>query len=412
MCYNDLISKKQMLFKNLLNELPMIRLFYLIGQHNTDRYKKTFSTFQLFKSLLLMQILWTDSIREFETSVKTKRIALKEQSPYFALNLDGFNRSTFSYTNTHCDSFIFKEFFYECLHYFESKSYWKQFQSTLNIPLFALDSSTISLPLKLCNWATYKETKWWIKVHALLRDGYIPEYIEITEANVADVTIWRQILKTKIPQNSCAVFDLWYVDYRLYADLSDKNVFFVSRAKDNMKYEIIDTWQINNMYENWVINYEQDIRCYYKNTQHCTKSIPLRIINATVLIEWKPKKFNFITNNFDLTPEEVAECYRLRWRIELFFKFIKQNLVIKSFVWNNRNAVENQIRVASIFYLFISYLHFLCKSAEKRIRFIQSIKACVFNPLSILDILWISEYSNYKPPGFSVWSMWRQLSLF
>lgn len=395
------LQKCEMLFKNILKELPMPRLSYLIGQHHSDRYKKTFCTFSLFKTLLLSQILEYKSIREIETSIITKKLSLSNNNPFVSLNISSLKRSTFSYSNSHCDSTIFKEFFYSCLNYFESKSYWKWFKRTLDIPLFALDSSTISLPFKLCWWAKYKTTKWWIKLHTLLANWYIPEYVKITEANISDIAAGRDILKSHIPPNSCAVFDLGYVDYKLYAELTKKKIFFVSRAKSNMVYDVVSTTQINNVYENGIINFEQEILCLLKWRNNRICRIPLRAVNATIIWEDWPEKFTFVTNNFELTPEEVAECYRLRWRVELFFKFIKQNLIIKSFLWNSRNAVENQIRTALIYYLFICYLKFKCNAKEERTILMYSIKAGIFDDLTILDILGYSENILYKPPSDS-----------
>lgn len=212
--------------------------------------------------------------------------------------------------------------------------------------IFALDSTTIDLCLDVFWWATFRSTKAAIKIHTLLDcKTSIPEFVFISQGNVHDVNVLD-----KIPINEGAYYamDKAYVDFgRLFA-IHEKKAFFVVRAKENLQFCRIKSMPINKKM-NVICDQEIMLKGFYSSNNYPQSLRRIKYYDSDF-----DRTFIFLTNNKKLKPQTIAQLYKTRWNVELFFKWIKQHLKIKSFWGQNENAVRSQIWVAISTYVIVA----------------------------------------------------------
>jgi IS4 transposase len=217
-----------------------------------------------------------------------------------------------------------------------------------------MDATTIDLCLSIFPWATFRTAKSGIKLHvAMNHKGNLPEFITLTNAKNHEVNEGRSV---EFPKGSIVAIDRGYTDYAWYKTLSDKGSFFVARLNSNTTVRVLERKKVKRRSG---LTSDQTIEFTGAVTRkRCP--IPLRRIGfrdpETV------KRYVFLTNNFALAASTIAAIYKARWQIELFFKWIKQNLKIKSFIGTSKNAVLTQIWIALCTYLLIAFLNFQSKS--------------------------------------------------
>jgi len=233
-------------------------------------------------------------------------------------------------------------------------------------PLYSLDASTIVLCLSVFPWAGFRTTKGAVKLHVgLNHEGYLPEFVTITEGKCHDVTVGRTL---DFPKGSIIAIDKAYNDYAWYNQLTDNEIFFVTRLKTNAKYHAVSRRSVLK-----VKGLTSDQTIEFTGTLTAKKcSAQLRRIGYRDAETGK--HYVFLTNNFKLSAKTIADIYKARWQVELFFKWIKQNLKIKSFVGTSKNAVMTQIWIALCVYLLLAFLKFqskLNKSMQQIIRILQ-----------------------------------------
>jgi len=225
--------------------------------------------------------------------------------------------------------------------------------------VYAFDSSTISLCLKLCPWATFRKNKGGVKMHTLLDlRCNLPVFMRLTEASTHDVKILDDLY---IEPGAIYVIDKGYLDFsRLYKLIHENRAFFVTRAKDNMQYIVEDSSPVD--IESGVISDERILLTGYFSGKYYPEAFRMITYEdyATDVV------YRFITNNTTLDPLTISELYRERWQVELFFKWIKQHLKINSFYGTSQNAVFCQIWIALCMYLIIAI-------AKKRWKIEQSL---------------------------------------
>jgi putative transposase len=235
-----------------------------------------------------------------------------------------------------------------------------------NNPLYSLDASTIDLCLSVFPWADFRTTKGAVKLHVgLNHDGYLPEFATITEGKSHDVTVGRTL---EFPKGSIVAMDKAYNDYSWYKRLTDKGIFFVTRLKSNAKIRIVDRRAV---LKGKGVTCDQTIE--FTGAQTALKC-PIQLRRIGYRDSETGKHYVFLTNHFNLAAKTIADIYKARWQVELFFKWIKQNLKIKSFVGTSKNAVMTQIWVALCVYLVIAFIKFqskLTKSMQQILRLLQ-----------------------------------------
>lgn len=233
-------------------------------------------------------------------------------------------------------------------------------------PLYSLDASTIDLCLSAFPWADFRTTKGAVKLHVGLNHaGHLPEFVTITEGKKHDVTVDRMF---NFPKGSVVAIDKAYNDYAWYKPLTDKEVSFVTRLKSNAKYRVVERRSVLK---------SKGLTCDRTIAFTCplvSKKCPVQLRRIGYIDAATGKHYVFLTNNFEVSARTIADIYKARWQVELFFKWIKQNLKIKSFVSTSKNAVMTQIWIAMCVYLLIAFLTFrsaLTKSMQQILRRLQ-----------------------------------------
>ena len=252
-----------------------------------------------------------------------------------------------SYQNKHRDHSIFKSYYFSLLESLGQQAGFKQVKFRIKTKIFLLDSTTISLCLSLFDWAKYKTAKGAVKLHTLLDyDGNLPVYVNITDGKTADN---KGAYDVPLHKGSVIVADRFYNDFSLL-NVWDSNQFsFVTRHKENLQYTVIKE---NILPENRNKNILIDEMIELK-TPKSKKAYPEKLRRVAVWDEKNEQTIEIITNQMSWTANTISELYKSRWQIEIFFREIKQNLHIKSFIGTTQNAVMIQIWTALITILIL-----------------------------------------------------------
>jgi len=363
------------IFNQLLDFLPKNKFQSFIGQHKADRYVKRFTCWQQLLTLIYAQATGKDSLREIETGL------LAHNNKWYHLGLDSVTRSNLSYSNNKRPYQIYESLFYEllkqCREFCPAKN-----RFSFDNPLYSIDATVISLCLSVFPWAKYRKTKGALKLHVLLNNRTaIPEFTVVTEGSVHEINIARDS-SYPLPAGSILVFDKAYIDYKWFNRINENKMFFVSRTKTNTNYFVIKK---NEVTEEGVISDEIIGLGGDKGMDEYTEN--LRLI--TYYDKEQDKIYTFFTNNFDLSAKTIADIYKDRWQIEIFFKWIKQNLKIKSFLGTSKNAVLTQIWVAMIYYLLLCYIKFKTNLKLSLLEFSRIIKELFMERMPLISALGI-----------------------
>jgi len=251
--------------------------------------------------------------------------------------------------------------------------------------LYSLDASVIDLSLGAFPWASFRRTKSAIKIHTLLDHcGYLPAFVSITDGKKHELKVAASL---KLAKGSIVTEDRAYTDYGWFAQLQQNGVSFVTRQKTNAVYKVIHRSPVNKKQG---LCSDQTIMLAGTKGHLCP--YPLRRIGYR---DPKTKKhYVFLTNNFELSAKTIADIYKERWQIEIFFRWIKQNLKIKAFIGNSRNAVMTQIYVALIAYLLLCMFKFLSKVPASLQNLFRVIQLNLFRKCSLEEL--------FKPPPKAV----------
>jgi len=317
----------------------------LANQHHSGQKLRKTSRWTQFVALSLGQLSQRISLRDIVSnlSAQTKKLYHLGCEPIARSSLARLNEKQ-PYTLYEA---IFGKLFGQC------KSYAPKHRFRFKNPLLSMDASTIDLCLSAFPWASFRRAKGGIKLHVGLdHNGYLPSFVQVTEADTHEVNVARAMNFTK---GSIVVFDRGYIDYKWYKQLENKGVFFVTRQKSNARYSVVDRRSVNKRQG---LRSDQTIRLtgFYQK-KDC--DIPLRRISYRD--PETGKRYIYLTNNFQLSAKTIADIYKERWQIELFFKWVKQNLKIKTFLGTTKNAVLTQIWIAMIIYLMLAYIKFSSK---------------------------------------------------
>lgn len=338
------------------------------------KYRK-FSRWNQFSAMLFAQLSGSVSIRAIAEQFRFQARRL------YHLGLKCVKRSTLSDANQKRSSDFFQAVFEH--QYAKVRQLAPNNKFRFKNPLYSLDSSTIDLCLSLFPWASFRRTKSGIKLHTILdHNGYIPAFVQITEADKSDIKVARML---NLPPNSIVVMDRGYVDYEWFQELTNSRIFFVTRLKSNARYRVIKrhaAMKVKGITSDQIIE--------LTGAKFKDKCIRLRRIGYSD--PETGKHYYFLTNHFRLSAKTIADIYKDRWQVELFFKWIKQNLKIKSFLGNSKNAVMTQIWIALIAMLLLAYLKFKAKLESSLSRILLLIRLNLFEKRSVWTL-----YEKYKP---------------
>ena len=287
------------------------------------------------------------------------------------------SRNTLANANLKRDWKIYAEFAQELIRIARPLYAKEDLGLELHNTVYALDASTIDLCLSVFPWALFRSTKSGIKLHTLLDiRGNIPEFLHISDAKMSDV----KVLDILVPQlGAFYVMDRGYLDFsRLYA-LNTAGSFFVIRTKSNTKYR--------RQYSR-PVDKSKGLRC--DQTIVLTgskKQYPQSIRRIKYLDKDNGKTFNFLTNNFNIPPMIVADLYKYRWQVELFFKWIKQHLRIKSFFGTSENAVKTQIWIAVSVYVLVAIIKKRLNIQADLYTIFQALSLTLFEKIPLIQLL-------------------------
>ena len=345
-------------FTQILKLIPRHEFEQLAKQHHSGRSFRTASRWGQFVAMSMAQLTGRDSLRDIVDNLGAQTHRL------YHLGSSMLSRTSLARINEDKPFTLYQAVFNNLLGRCLVQPRGHTFR--FNNPLYALDSTTIDLCLSMFPWADFRKTKGAVKLHVGLNHaGYLPEFNCITDGKTADIEVARSLQFNK---GSIVAIDRAYTDYSWYNTLNEKGIYFVSRQKSNAKYRVVVRQRAPKKQG---ITSDQliELTGFYAKQSYG---------NSLRRIGYRDpetgKHYVFITNQMVLSAKTIADIYKSRWQVELFFKYIKQNLKIKSFVGTSKNAVLTQIWIALCVYLMVSYLRVangLIKSIQQIIRILQ-----------------------------------------
>ncbi len=313
-----------------------------VAKYPMPRTSKGFFARDQFLTMAFAQLTYRSSLRDVEA-------CLAGNPNLYSMGIRGNpTRTNIAYANTHRSWRVYEDFAQLLI-----KKVRPLYQSDaspvgLDEMVYAFDSSTIDLCLTLFPWATFRKTKSAVKLHTMIDlRGSIPVFISITDGNVHDVNALDELV---VEPGSIYALDRGYVDFARLYRLHMDGGYFVTRAKKNMAFSVKDSRPVD---KTTGLKCDQTIKL---KTKKAKKNYPKVLRRVSYVDPKSAKRLVFLTNNFHLPAIKITEIYKGRWRIELFFKWIKQNLRIKTFYGNSENAVKTQIWIAISTYLMVASL--------------------------------------------------------
>jgi hypothetical protein len=334
------------MFSQILKLVPRLEFEKLVKDTGAERAAKGLSSWSQFVAMMFCQLGRAHSLREIEGGLKSCEGKLAH------LGIEAPARSSLSYANGHRPWQLFEQVFYG-LYERVSVSVRGGRKFRFKHKLVSLDSTVIDLCISVFDWARFRRTKGAVKLHLVLdHDGYLPCFGVITEGAVHDVKVAQQL---SFAAGTVVVDDRGYNDYGLFARWTEQGVFFVTRMKDNAQFEVIEDREPP---QNRGILFDETIQL---TGAGAAQKCPHRLRRVGAVRPETGEILVFLTNHHQLGASTVAAIYKQRWQIELFFKALKQNLKIKTFVGTSANAVKTQIWSALIAMLLLRHLQMLSR---------------------------------------------------
>ena len=330
-------------FAQFIDQLPHREFSKCVARYNGNYRTRSFSCWNQFLCMAFAQLAGLDSLSETVACLRTSDKKL------YHLGLRGqISKSTLAKANELRDWRIYQDFALHLIGVAQKLYVGESWSETLKQPVYAFDSSTIDLCLTLFPWAKFRKHKAAIKMHTLLDVvSQIPMVINITMGKIHDVNLLDKLV---YEAGATYLMDRGYLDYTRLYRLHNSKAFFVTRAKKNSNFQRMESRPINK--ETGVVR-EQMVRLHNPSM---AKNYPERMRRIVYVDPESKKKLVFLTNHFELSAETIAALYRSRWKVELFFKWVKQNLRIKAFFGNSENAVKTQIWIAITMYVLAAIM--------------------------------------------------------
>ncbi len=337
------MNQGQTIFAQIINYIPKHKFGFCIKKYRGSYKVQSFSCWEQFLVMAFAQLTYRESLRDIEICLRAM------QSKLYHIGIRSkISRSTLAYTNQNRDWRIYADFAFILIN--EAKKLYKddKFFKELDETVYALDSTTIDLCLSLFPWAKFRKTKSAIKIHTLLNlQNNIPSFFSITDGSVHDVNILDELITE---MGAFYVVDKGYIDFQRLYKLNLNSAFFVTRAKSNFQFKRIYSHKVDKSL-GLICDQSIHLTGFYP-----AKDYPEKLRRIKYYDSENNRKLIFITNNFRLPAITIANLFKQRWQIELFFKWIKQNLKIKSFYGNSANAVKTQVCIAISIYVLLAII--------------------------------------------------------
>ena len=372
------------LFSQLLREIPRVEFERLVRRHGAERHAKGFTCWNQLVSMLFCHLAGADSLREICNGLACclgKLIHLGvERMP---------NKSTLSYANANRPAELYEDLMWTMLGRFRSSGQLSggRHRFRFKNKLFSLDSTTISLCLSLFPWAEFRRAKGGVKVHVMLdHSDYMPAFVAISEAKSHDVKVAKSL---RLNSGSIVAMDRAYNDYRIFATWTERDVFFVTRMKDNAIYEVVERRRVPL---NRNILSDEIIRL---TGVRASEKCPHLLRRVVVWDRDNDRKIVLLTNHLKFGATTIANIYKDRWQIELFFKALKQNLKIKTFIGTSENALRIQIWTALLALLLLKWLHYLSRASWSFSNLASLLRLNLFTYRDLME--WLTNPLNTPP---------------
>jgi DDE family transposase/uncharacterized protein DUF4372 len=334
------------IFSQMLQLFSRLEFESAVRQHKAERHARGFTCWGQFVAMLFCQLGHAQSLREICGGLAASEGKLKH------LGLPAAPaRSTLGYANEHRPwqlyQTVFQQLLEKCQQVVASAPGKKKRKFRFKNRLLSLDATVIALCVSAFDWAQFRRTKGAVKLHLLLdHDGHLPSFAVVTEGKLHEVQVARQL---HFAPGTILAIDRGYTDYEWFARLSEEKVYFVTRLKDNADYAVVEEREIRQrkgVRRDQVIFFYKLARagvdCFFRRVEYYDEKTDALLV--------------FLTNHLSLAAATVAAVYKERWAIELFFKALKQNLRVKTFIGTSENALQIQIWTALIALLLIKYL--------------------------------------------------------
>lgn len=372
------MSRFSSVFSQILKLFPRSEFDQAVARHQAERHERGFRSWAQFVAMLFCQIGRAQSLREICDGLRSAETKLGH------LGIRAPKRSTLSYANAHRPWEMFRDIFEQLLERCRDIAPGHRFR--FKNKLYSVDASTITLCSTLFDWARYKRAKGGVKLHLVLdHDGHLPTFAVIREAKKWDIEVARTL---NFPADSIVVFDRAYNDFQWFYSLQARGVGFVTRMKEATRFEIVEEREPPARSN---VLADQTIRLI-KLFEGVAAAPLLR--RVTIYDPEAERTFVFLTNVFRLSARTIGEIYRDRWSIEKFFRAIKQNLRIKTFVGTSENALHIQIWTALIAMLILRYLMFRARFGWSLSNFVAMLRYQLFSHRDLQ--LWLDN--PFQPP--------------
>ncbi len=368
-------------FSQALDFLPMHKFRQCVNRYSGNKGVRTFTCIDQFMCMAFAQLTYRESLRDIECCLR----AMKEKLYHMGIK-GSISRSTLADANEKRDWRIYSDFALLLIDQARQLYVDEDFGLELKETVYALDASTIDLCLSVFPWARFRTTKAGIKLHTLLDlRGNIPSFVDITDAKVHDVNILDKL----IPEpGSIYVMDRAYLDFERLYNMHQCLAYFVIRKKTNTVFRRIYSNKVDK---------STGVRCdqiivlsgFYAKKDYREKLRRVKYFDIKT-----GKSLNFFTNQFTFPALTIAELYRCRWQVEIFFKWIKQHLRIKAFYGITENAVKTQIWIAISVYVLVAIMKKRMKIDLSLYTILQILSITLFEKKPLLQVLTASDYKK------------------
>lgn len=375
------MNQGQTIFGQIMSYIPKHKFDSCVKKYRGGYKVQSFSCWEQFLAMVFAQLTYRESLRDIETCLR----AMQNKLYHIGIR-SKISRSTLAYANQNRDWRIYADFAYILIDIAKELYRDDKFFKELDETVYALDSTIIDLCLSLFPWAKFRQTKSAIKIHTLLNlQNNIPSFFSITDGSAHDVNILDKLL-TEI--GAFYIIDKGYIDFNRLYKLNLSNAYFVTRAKTNLRFNRIYSHQVEKS-SGLICDQSIFLKGFYPSKYYPEKLRRIKYFDSE-----NNRRLVFLTNNFRLPAITIAALFKQRWQIELFFKWIKQNLKIKSFYGNSANAVKTQVCIAISVYVLLAIIKKKLKLEHSLYTFLQLVSISIFEKTPIISLFSDSDYTN------------------
>jgi hypothetical protein len=366
--------------------LPWRRFETCVRRYSGDHKIKTFPCSEQLRVMAFAQLTYRESLRDIETCLR----AVKTKWYHLGLR-GGVSRNNLSNANAQRDWRIYADFAQVLIGEARALYATEDLGFDLEATVYALDASTIDLCLSLFPWARFRRAKGAVKLRTLLNlQGNIPEFILISDGKLHDVNVLDYLVPAP---GAYYIMDRGYLDFARLYQLHQAKAYFVTRAKKNLTFQRRSSHDVDKTAG---VQCDQTI---VLETYYSLQGYPEPLRRIRYHDPSHGKRLVFLTNDFDLPATTIASLYKSRWQIELFFKWIKQHLRIKSFYGTNQNAVKAQIWIAVSAYLLVAIVKRRLGSELSLYTILQILSVSIFEKTPLVELFSQSDYKYLQPPS-------------